>query len=196
MGGLSAHGNAGNGPVNGLGSIISFIGAVLAGCFCGQSHADGGLVRLDRDLGSYRVVALTAPTPLVEGDLDLTVMVRNASDDRILDDVRIEVAIIPSTVDSPSSDTWIALDAGRVSHQGGAGSIFEVWEGSWNVHLRIHGPLGLEHGEFDLPVGARSRFADNWPWLLLVPGLLGLWFLREWAKMNPDRSGSSQGFSS
>ncbi|MCH2161615.1 MAG: hypothetical protein MK085_07040 [Phycisphaerales bacterium] len=154
----------------------------LFGTLAGQAHADGGLVRLDGDLGPYRVVALSAPTPLVEGDLDLTVLVRDAQSGRLLEDVTVEVAILAEDAEGPQEGSWMSLEQGRASHPGGSGAIFQVWTGSWQVRLRLRGSLGEAEGGFPLPVGARSRLGDSWPWLLFVPGLLGIWFQREWAK--------------
>ena len=160
---------------------ISFLLFVLLGLGV-PAWGDGGLVRLDEEAGGYRVVALTSPTPLFEGDLDLTVLVRDAVDSTVIDDARIEVAILPADGGAPPGDGWISLSEGRVAHPGGAGAVFQVWPGDLVVHIRINGRAGVATVNFPMSVAEAWRFHDAWPWLLPLPVGLGIWMLREWSR--------------
>ena len=148
---------------------------------------DGGLVRMDDVVGPYKVVALTSPTPVYEGDVDLTILVRDAVDSELIDDVVIHVAIVADGEDGPSQDAWMTLDQGRVLHPGGAGAVFQVWPGDFAVHIRISGDAGVEAVQFPLQVAQSKRFHDVWPWLIPLPIIIGLWMLREWSTMRDVR---------
>ena len=147
--------------------------------------ADGGLVRLDTTVGGYRIVALTSPTPLLEGELDLTVLLSDADTSKPVTDIQVEVAIVPASSEAPSEDAWGDVESGRAGHPGGVGAFFEVWPGEWVIFLRVTGPRGGGSTEFPLVVGKRSRWLDIWPWLLPLFAMGGLWLLREWARTDP-----------
>ena len=147
-----------------------------------RACADGGLVRLDEEVGAYHVVALTAPTPLIEGELDLTVLVAYASDRRrAATDVGVEVAIVP-VGQVPREDVWLSLASSQAEHQGGLGAFFQVAPGSWTVNLRLVDAQGVVVTTFPIQVAQRTRWDAVWPWLLPLPLVMGIWLLREWAR--------------
>lgn len=168
--------------------VLIFVAVALA-AFTKFACADGGLVRLDSTVGGYRIVALTSPTPLLEGELDLTVLVSDA-DERyrnVSTDILLEVAIVPAGTEAPSDDVWIDLESSRAGHPGGVGAFFDVWPGEWVVFLRLSGPRGGGEAQFPLVVGVRSRWLDVWPWLLPLFAMGSVWLLREWARSDSPR---------
>jgi hypothetical protein len=143
--------------------------AVLAIFLSGEAVADGGLVRLDEVIPEGRLVALTAPTPVVEGTLDLTVLVPEG----------VEVSCTLAVWDDwVPSGPWQTLVADRPGHPEGVGALLAVAPGRWRVWLRV----GDHLTSFRLEVGERSTWSDAWPWLLPLAVVAAVVFLRRQPK--------------
>ena len=152
-----------------------------------SASGDGGLVRLDATIGGYQVVALSSPTPLVEGELDLTVLLTTIKAGTRATDAEVYVAIVPVDVQKPADDVWVSLASSQQEHPGGVGAFFQVWPGEWMVYLKVRGPEGEGEREFSIVVGERSQWRDIWPWLLPLVAVIALWLLREWARSDSPR---------
>ena len=135
----------------------------------GRIFADGGLVRIDEAIPSGRLVALTAPTPVIAGVLDLTVLAP--------DGVEVEF-VLGAWDDWAPSEAWKPLAGSRREHPEGVGAILNVEAGAWRVWLRA----GDHLTSFRLDVTEASQFSDAWPWLLPLAGVAVVVLLRRGRK--------------
>lgn len=141
--------------------------------------ANGGIARLVRaPVGPYLVTVYSSPTPLRTGEVDVSVMVQDSTNELV--DVAIEVEAVPLRVEEggPSPET-VRREATR---QQATNKLFKAAKfdieapGDWRFRVRVESAGEVE---FEAPV-VRSTILDR-PYLLavliLAPVLLIGWLL-------------------
>lgn len=105
--------------------------------------ANGGTVRISRaDVGPYLVSVFTSPTPLRTGEIDVSVLVQDATAETVLD-VPVIVAAVP--VDADGRPVRMEATRQQATNKLFKAAKFDVrGEGVWEVRVRIGGPEGGE----------------------------------------------------
>src|SRR5258708_3068136 len=91
--------------------------------------ADGGAVRLSQREGNYQITVLTAPTPLRAGPIDISVLVQNAVNNRLVLEGRVAVTATPR--DHPARAVCRRATAEAATNKLFRAAEFELSEAGW-----------------------------------------------------------------
>jgi hypothetical protein len=144
--------------------VVVFLAAGLAA-------GDGGRVRLTQNAGPFTVTVFTAPEPLTSGPADISVLVQDRSDGRVLLDAAVVLELrapgVSSTRSIPAAvgtNRLLKVCLVRLEPEG-------VWDSTVVVSRagsEVRVPLSLPVAAAPSPLGA------VWP-LLLIPPLAAVW---------------------
>jgi hypothetical protein len=126
--------------------------------------ADGGAIRLCERRGNYQITVLTAPTPPRAGPIDISVLVQNAANNRLLLEGRVAVTATPR--DHPARAVRRLATAETATNKLFRAAEFELREpGWWDVEVSIDGPLGTEHARLEMEAAPPlPKWLALWPW--------------------------------
>jgi hypothetical protein len=132
----------------------------------GVVHADGGTVRLSRRVGDCRVTVFTAPTPLRVGPLDVSVLVQDAENRRLLPDAAVVVRLTPEGRSEPILRRTASAE--QATNKLLRAAQFDIPEaGSWQIAVELDSPRGSGTVAFPVEVGtATPRWWELWGWIV------------------------------
>ncbi len=117
--------------------LLAFVALVTAT----PLMANGGTVRISRaPVGLYLVSVFTSPTPLRTGEVDVSVLVQDAEQERILD--------VPIIVEAHPLDTEAAAVTHEATRQQATNKLFKaakfdvLAEGEWEFSITVGGEEG------------------------------------------------------
>jgi hypothetical protein len=141
------------------------LGSLLVGLFEEAAHGDGGIIRLSRSLGGYRVSIFTAPTPFQAGPVDISVFVQDIITSKAVPEALVTVQLTPcrgsgrpmrrtATSEAATNKLFKAVD-------------FELPEpGRWEIEVTIVGGQGMAQVRFELEATTRApEWPAIWPWI-------------------------------
>jgi hypothetical protein len=142
------------------------------------ARPDGGAIRLDTQLGGYRIVAFTQPTPLRAGLIDLSVLVQDARTGQALPDATVTVEISSANPDRP-------LLRRSATHAAATNKLLRAAQftlrepGGYGIRILVEGPLGAVSAPLTLDVSpALPSWLAQWPWLFWPVIPIALYALR------------------
>jgi hypothetical protein len=145
--------------------------AVIVFLAAGLAAADGGRVRLTQNAGPFTITVFTAPEPLTSGPADLSVLVQDGGDGRVLLDAAVVLELR-----APGGSSLR-----RVPARVGTNRLLKVClvrlepEGMWDAAVVVRRAESEVRVSLPLPVAAASSpLAAVWP-LLLIPPLAAVW---------------------
>jgi hypothetical protein len=160
--------------------------AAIAFLAAGSAAADGGRVRLTQNAGPFTVTVFTAPEPLTSGPADISVLVQDRGDGRVLLDAAVVLELRAPGGSAPR----------RIPARVGTNRLLKVClvrlesEGAWDAAVVVRRAGSEARVSLSLPVAAApSRLAAVWP-LLLIPPLAAVWLFGS-GRRRPIRRESS-----
>jgi hypothetical protein len=137
----------------------------------GPAGADGGRVRLTQNAGPFTVTVFTAPEPLTSGPADISVLVQDQGDGRVLLDATVVLELRAPGDSAPR----------RIPARVGTNRLLKVClvrlepEGAWDVAVVVRRAESEARVSLRLPVApAPSHLDAVWP-LLVIPPLAAVW---------------------
>ena len=148
--------------------------------------ADGGTVRLSQRKGDYEITVLTSPTPLRAGPVDVSVLLQNAADNRLLQEGRVNITATPRN--HPDRAVCRLATAETATNKLFRAAEFELRQpGWWDVEVSIDGPLGTEHAQFEMEAAAPlPKWLAMWPWFSWPLAVIVLFGAHQWAVWSKD----------
>jgi hypothetical protein len=145
--------------------------AVIVFLAAGLAAADGGRVRLTQNAGPFTITVFTAPEPLTSGPADISVLVQDQGDGRVLLDAAVVLELR-----APGASSFQRIPA-RV----GTNRLLKAClvrletEGVWDASIVVRRGESEARVALTLPVAAAPSPLDAvWP-LLLIPPLAAVW---------------------
>jgi hypothetical protein len=139
--------------------------------------ADGGTVRISESRGDLEITVFTAPTPLVVGSADISVLVLDARSGKPRVDVPIRVTAVPADR-SQRTVRVEATNEAATNKLMRAASVTFAQPGRWQIEATTPGlePLrfGVEVGEGPPPWREMSLWI-GWPVLLIAAFAVRQW---------------------
>lgn len=150
---------------------------MMAGPMAAIARGDGGMVRLARVQGPYRVSVFTSPNPVRVGPVDISVLVQDAFSGKAVGDVQVSVRLgksgeilsQPATVENATNKLFRA-------------ALFDVTDaGMWQSKVTVEGPRGRAIVDFDLAVeDALPRWWELVGWFVWPAVPIGLFAAHQW----------------
>ena len=149
--------------------------------------ADGGIVRVSRRSGPWRLTVFSDPTPLRAGPADLSVLVQDADTDDAILDATISVLLTP--VDPPGPSMLVEATPEAAENRLLRSALVDLpGAGRWRLEVTaMRG--GIESRvSCDLEVGPPlPPIVDLWIWFLLPVLVIMLIILNQWLQRRGSR---------
>jgi hypothetical protein len=118
----------------------------------GRAWADGGTLRLAEQVGPYRVAIFTAPTVLLVGPMDVSVLVQDDTSGELIPDAAVEVTLRAEDGAGPPLRAVATLEA--ASNKLFQAALFDLpRSGRWHAEVAIDGRGGRAQTQFSFEVG-------------------------------------------
>jgi hypothetical protein len=132
---------------------------------CGKAaHGDGGVLRVSRSEGNYRISVFTAPTPCQVGPIDISVLVQDAITGEVIPKALVTLWL--KLRNQPGKPLcYTATDKAATNKLMNA-AVFDLPEpGRWVVQVTIRGDQGRAQVDFELHAAQCVRgWPAMWPW--------------------------------
>ncbi|HEY7327110.1 MAG TPA: hypothetical protein VH592_05710 [Gemmataceae bacterium] len=143
-------------------------------------HADGGAVRLSKQIGNYRITVFTSPVPLRAGPVDISVFVQDTATGGPVSEARITVRASPRELPESSIIREATTDA--ATNKLFQAAVFDLTQpGWWDVQILIDGlndPIGLQ---FQMELS--EALPGIWqlaPWICWPAVVVALFCVHKW----------------
>jgi len=145
--------------------------AAIAFLAAGPAAADGGRVRATQNAGPFTVTVFTSPEPLTAGPADVSVLVQDRVDGRVLLDAAVMLELR-----APGGSAPRRIPAGVGTNRLLKACLVRLEpEGVWEAAVVVRRAGSEARVSLSLTVAAApSRLAAVWP-LLLIPPLAAVW---------------------
>ncbi len=140
------------------------LGGLLADSWVVRARGDGGTLRLWERQGRYEIAVFTAPSPVVSGPVDISVLVLDSASGEPVPDANVSIEVAPMA--RPGEALRQPATTGAATNKLLRAAVFELGEsGFWSVEVTIGAVQPEAKVRFTLEAGgARARWIVLWPW--------------------------------
>jgi hypothetical protein len=164
-------------------------GWLTAGLWVVPARGDGGTLRLWDRQGHYEIAVFTAPSPIVAGPVDISVLVLDFATGEPVLDANVLVKVAPH--DRPEAAVLHPATSGAATNKLFYAALFDLDEpGSYRVEIVIAGPKQEARVRFDVEATNGSiRRSDLWPWIGWPAPVILLYGIHQWLVWRRIRPG-------
>jgi len=143
-------------------------------------RADGGVVRLSQAGTDYRVTVFTSPNPLRAGPIDISVLVQNAGDGELAEDVVVDVVAVAR--EKPALRIRREATFEQATNKLFRSAKFDLpTDGWWDTTVAVHAPGHSTTYAVAVWAGpARPRWQAFWPWFTWPLAAVVLFVVHGW----------------
>ena len=152
-----------------------------------RASADGGMVRLSREVGAYRVTLFSAPTPFRAGPVDLSLLLQDAETGAAILDAEVLVRVRKSG-GTTSATTYLATHE-QATNKLYYSALFELPSpGLWELETQITGALGSARVSCSIETAPPTpTVARMWPWIGWPVAVIVLFAIHRTLRRRSDR---------
>jgi hypothetical protein len=153
---------------------VAWIAALAA-----VARGDGGVVQFNGPAGPFDVAVFTAPTPLRAGPVDISVLIRERTDQRPILDAEVVLQLVPANATGP------AITAAATREQATNKLLYAALvdlpaPGAWNMRVTVrHGAAAATVAQHLEAARALPPLLAFWPYLAMPPVCIALFILHQ-----------------
>jgi len=128
-------------------------------------RADGGVIRLSEQKGSYRITVFSAPTPLRAGPMDISVLVQDSATGELTSEVQVAIKTVRH--DYPATKIHYSATREAATNKLYYAANLDLPGAGWySFDVSIEGALGEANVRFEVEAAeSLPPWLAFWPWV-------------------------------